>query len=93
MTPEIGHVMDIMATCIDMAGATYPAKYKETISFLWQAEFASLFSKPVIVKDMIIWASSISMAMHSLQDGWKLVRPGENAKWDSTTDEDRSGTT
>ena len=28
MTPEIGHVMDIMATCIDMAGATYPAKYK-----------------------------------------------------------------
>jgi len=27
-TPEIGHVMDIMATCIDMAGATYPTKYK-----------------------------------------------------------------
>ena len=26
--PEIGHVMDIMATCIDMAGATYPTKYK-----------------------------------------------------------------
>ena len=28
MTSEIGHVMDIMATCVDLADAEYPTTYK-----------------------------------------------------------------
>ena len=28
MTSEIGHVMDIMATCVDLAYAEYPTTYK-----------------------------------------------------------------
>ena len=66
MTPEIGHVMDIMATCIDMAGATYPAKYKGNDIIPMAGKSLLPISKPVIVKDMIIWASSISMSVHSL---------------------------
>ncbi|MFM9709796.1 hypothetical protein ACKI2E_44235, partial [Streptomyces galilaeus] len=28
VTDEICHVIDLMSTCVDIAGATYPTKYK-----------------------------------------------------------------
>lgn len=31
VTPQVGHLVDIMATCIDVAGATYPKQYGETL--------------------------------------------------------------
>ncbi|MBI1374261.1 MAG: sulfatase-like hydrolase/transferase [Phycisphaera sp.] len=27
LTPQVGHVIDLMATCVDLGGATYPTKY------------------------------------------------------------------
>lgn len=64
-TPEIGHVMDIMATCIDMAGATYPTKYKGNDIIPLEGKAWFLSSRPDIVKDMTTLDLSISMNVHS----------------------------
>jgi hypothetical protein len=29
LTPQVGHEIDIMATCLDIAGANYPATYED----------------------------------------------------------------
>lgn len=64
-TPEIGHVMDIMATCIDMAGATYPTKYKGNDIIPLRVRVWFLSSRPDIVKDMTTLDSNITMNVHS----------------------------
>ena len=61
MTSEIGHVMDIMATCIDMAGATYPTKYKGNDITPMEGKSLLPVFKTGHREDMIIWASNISM--------------------------------
>ncbi len=57
--------MDIMATCIDMAGATYPTKYKGNDIIPLEVRVWFLSSRPDIVKDMTTLDSNITMNVHS----------------------------
>ena len=83
VTPEVGHVMDIMATCIDLAGADYPEYYKgnkiipmEGLSLL--PIFKSGHRKG---HDYIGFEHFNEGALISA-DGWKIVRPGRKAQWE-----------
>lgn len=92
MTPEIGHVMDIMATCIDMAGATYPTKYKgNDIIPLEGKSLVPIFKNGHREGHDYLGFEHYNERAFLSNDGWKLVRPGENAKWELyNLNEDRS---
>ena len=91
-TPEIGHVMDIMATCIDMAGATYPTKYKgNDIIPLEGKSLVPIFKTGHREGHDYLGFEHYNERAFLSNDGWKLVRPGENAKWELyNLNEDRS---
>ncbi len=91
-TPEIGHVMDIMATCIDMADATYPTKYKgNDIIPLEGKSLVPIFKTGHREGHDYLGFEHYNERAFLSNDGWKLVRPGENAKWELyNLNEDRS---
>ena len=73
------HVMDIMATCIDLAGGDYPTTYNgQAITPLEGESFVPLLHGRQVERDQpIYWEHEGNCAM---RDGdWKLVRkyPGE----------------
>lgn len=81
ITSERGHVMDIMATCIDLGKARYPSQYngKEIIPL----EGKSLV--PVLQKgkrqghDYLAFEHFGEKALIT-KDGWKIVQPGGDSK-------------
>lgn len=83
MTSERGHVMDIMATCLDLAGATYPEEYNGNA--IVPMEGRSLL--PVLTTgrreghDFLGFEHFNHMAFIA-RDGWKIVRPGLKAAWE-----------
>jgi arylsulfatase A-like enzyme len=75
-----GHVIDIMATCLDAAGVQYPAKFSE--HEIQPAEGVSLLpafsGKALNRKDAIYFEHHLNCA---IRDGdWKLVRKGTLGK-------------
>ena len=83
MISERGHVMDIMASCTDLAGAIYPEEYGGNV--IIPMEGRSLV--PVFRNgereghDHLGFEHFNHMAFIS-RDGWKIVRPGLNAGWE-----------
>lgn len=83
MNAEMGHVMDIMATCLDLAEAEYPQSYngREIIPL----EGKSLV--PVLTKgsreghDYLGFEHFNERAFIS-RDGWKIVRQGLRSPWE-----------
>ncbi len=67
-----GHVIDIMATCLDVAGARYPAEHKG--NKVWPTEGRSLvpaFDDKPIDREAIFWEHEGNRAVR--QGKWKLV--------------------
>ncbi|PWJ55049.1 arylsulfatase [Dyadobacter jejuensis] len=81
-TDQVGHIMDIMPTCLELAGATYPKEYNDRS--IKPVEGKSLL--PIIRgttrknHDYIAWEHFDSRAVR--KDQWKLVWSRENKKWE-----------
>ena len=92
ITSEIGHVMDIMATCVELAGATYPTKYKgHDIIPMEGISLAPIFKEGKRKGHEYLGFEHFNERAFLSEDGWKLVRPGEHAKWELyNLNEDRS---
>jgi arylsulfatase len=76
-----GHLIDIMATCVDLAGAEYPRQFGgQSIEPLEGVSLQSAFvGKPLERKSLIYWEHEGNRAV---RDGkWKLVAK-ENAPWE-----------
>jgi len=86
---EPGHLVDIMATAVDVAGAKYPKEFKgEKVYPLQGVSLVNAFAnKPLPRKEPIFFEHEGNRA---LRDGqWKLVAKGPAGKWelyDMTTD-------
>lgn len=85
-----GHLVDLMATCVDVAGATYPKEIAgQSIKPMRGASLRPAFStKPVDRKEPLFWEHEGNRAV---RDGrWKLVAK-ENQPWELyDIDTDRS---
>ena len=80
-----GHLIDIMATCVDVAHANYPKTYKgNPITPMQGKSLAPLFTAQPFHRGKVFWEHEANIA---LRDGsWKLVTSTpENADFDSTT--------
>ncbi|MEC8895984.1 MAG: sulfatase/phosphatase domain-containing protein, partial [Planctomycetota bacterium] len=77
-----GHLIDLMATCVDVGGATYPAEFRgKKITPRQGVSLQPAFlGKPLGRSQPIFWEHEGNRA---LRDGkWKLVARGANGPWE-----------
>jgi arylsulfatase len=76
-----GHLIDIMATCADVAGAKYPEKFKgEAITLLEGKSLVPAFADKPIERDAIFWEHEGNRAVRAGQ--WKLVAKAPAGRWE-----------
>lgn len=76
-----GHFIDVMATLIDITGASYPKTFNGESIILYQGEsfLPVLKNKPLKRDKPLFWAWSDGKAM---RDGkWKIVKEGLDTPW------------
>ncbi|UCC97743.1 MAG: sulfatase-like hydrolase/transferase [Phycisphaerales bacterium] len=67
-----GHLIDIMATCVDVAGAEYPAEYRgHRIAPMEGKSLRPVFDNKPIEREAIYWEHEGNRAVR--QGKWKLV--------------------
>lgn len=82
LAPEPGQLMDIMATCLDVAGATYPRNYSgQKITPIEGVSLRPVLEgKPLQRTHPLVWEHEGNRA---IRDGdWKLVAKGPKAPWE-----------
>lgn len=83
VTPEMGHVMDIMATCIDLAKAKYPTDYNgNTIIPMEGKSLVPVFKKGKREGHDYIGFEHFGEKAFRSNDGWKIIKPsGNKTQW------------
>jgi len=82
ITRQPGHVIDIMATCLDVAGITYPGEFKGR----HPVPLEGLSLKPVFAgrkrkgHAAIGWKCGRGRAL--MMGDWKIVRPRDDVPWE-----------
>jgi arylsulfatase len=81
LRPQVGHLIDIMATCVDVGKANYPrsANGHEILPMEGASLVPALTNKPV-TRDFLAWEHEGNAAIRS--GDWKLVRKGLAGKWE-----------
>jgi len=82
-----GHLIDIMATCVDVAGAEYPSEYKgNKITPMEGRSLVPAFDNKPIQREAIYWEHEGNRAVR--QGKWKLVsrHPGQWELYDIKAD-------
>ena len=83
MNASKGHVMDIMATCVDLANATYPEKYNgNDIIPMEGKSLVPIFAEGTRDGHEYIGFEHFNERAFLSQDGWKIVGPGKKAAWE-----------
>ncbi len=72
-----GHLVDIMATCVDVAGAKYPSA---PIQPMEGRSLVPAFDNQPIQRDALYWEHEGNAAIRV--GDWKLVRLGRNGEWE-----------
>jgi arylsulfatase len=76
-----GHVIDIMATCVDVAGAKYPAQLNGNAILPMEGKsLVPAFGNQAIERDAIYWEHLGNAAVRV--GDWKLVRLGRDGAWE-----------
>lgn len=76
-----GHLVDIMATCADVAGAKYPRQFNErSILPMEGKSLVSAFAGLPIDRDALFWEHEGNAAVRV--GDMKLVRKGRNSPWE-----------
>lgn len=76
-----GHLIDLMATCVDVAGAAYPTEFHgNAIKPLPGRSLVPAFSGQTIQRDAIYWEHEGNRAIRI--GTWKLVAKGPQGPWE-----------
>ena len=76
-----GHLIDIMATCVDLAGATYPKEFRgKAIQPMEGRSLVPAFDSKPIQRDALFWEHEGNAAVRV--GDWKLVRLGRTGPWE-----------
>ena len=76
-----GHLIDIMATCVDLTGVKYPVAFKgQPILPMEGKSLVPAFGNQTIQRDAIYWEHLGNAAVRV--GDWKLVRLGRDGAWE-----------
>lgn len=76
-----GHLVDVMATCVDVSGAAYPREYRGTaIQPMEGRSLVPAFEGRTIERQAIYWEHEGNRAVRVGK--WKLVAKGEKGLWE-----------
>ena len=76
-----GHLVDIMATCVDVAGAKYPAEFQgKPIQPMEGKSLVPALDNQPIQRDALYWEHEGNAAIRV--GDWKLVRLGRGGPWE-----------
>ena len=76
-----GHLIDIMATCVDVARAKYPQVYKNRPILPMEGKsLASVFVDDTLERDLLLWEHEGNRAIR--KGNWKLVMKRSIGKWE-----------
>ena len=76
-----GHLIDLMATCVDVAGAAYPKEYHgQKILPMEGRSLVPAFTNQPIQRDAIFWEHEGNRALRV--GDWKLVAKGPQGAWE-----------
>jgi len=76
-----GHLIDVMTTCVEVAGAKYPASFKgEAILPMEGRSLVPAFANQPVVRDALFWEHLGNAAVRA--GDWKLVRAGREGAWE-----------
>lgn len=76
-----GHLIDIMATCVDVAGAKYPAEFHgQAIRPMEGRSLVPAFEGKPIQRDALFWEHEGNRALRT--GPWKLVAKGPRGPWE-----------
>ncbi|MEI6807149.1 MAG: arylsulfatase, partial [bacterium] len=76
-----GHLIDIMATCVDVAGAKYPVEFKgKSILPMEGTSLVDAMSGKPVKERTLYWEHEGNAAVRV--GDWKLVRLGRNGVWE-----------
>ena len=82
LEPQPGHLIDIMATCVDASGATYPTKYKSnSIQPMEGKSLIPVFRGQTIERDALYWEHEGNVAIRVGK--WKAVAKYAQYKQDA----------
>lgn len=83
VTNQMGHVMDVMATCIEIGKADYPIQYKENeILPLEGVSLLPIFKKGKREGHDYLGFEHFGEKAFIGADGWKIVTPSGDGKWE-----------
>ncbi len=76
------HLIDIMATCMDLAGAQHPTELagQPTVPLQGVSLTPALTGKPIARPQPLFWEHEGNRAVR--QGGWKLVAKGARGPWE-----------
>lgn len=76
-----GHLIDLMATCVDVGGAKYPAEVNgKAIQPMEGRSLRPAFENKPIEREALFWEHEGNAAVRV--GDWKLVRAGRNGEWE-----------
>lgn len=76
-----GHLVDLMTTCMDISGATYPREYQgHAITPMEGRSLVPAFDGKPIRREAIFWEHEGNRAVRVAD--WKLVAKGEKGAWE-----------
>ncbi len=76
-----GHLIDIMPTCVELAGAAYPKEFKgRAILPMESRSLVPAFDNKPIQRDALFWEHEGNAAIRV--GDWKLVRLGRDGPWE-----------
>lgn len=83
VSDEICHVVDLMATCVDLSGATYPSNFKgHEIMPMEGKSLMPVFEGQTAERHDFVAFEHYNEAALINADGWKIVRTGINKPWE-----------
>lgn len=80
---NIGHVIDLMATCLDVSQSDYPKIYNDnTIIPLEGKSLLPVFEKGSREGHIAVYFEHFNEKAMIDSSGWKIVMPGQNVPWE-----------
>lgn len=78
---QVGHLIDIMPTCVELAGATYPKEFKGNAILPMEGKsLVPTFANQPLVRDALFWEHDHNAAVRV--GDLKLVRTGRTSPWE-----------